>query len=151
MIESGSYTVNVSNGQCTSVASIPVVVTVNPSVAPTPITSAIANNCPLETVDLTTLQPTAATGIEFEWWTGTATSRTGTTKISNTANYSTSGAVFLWSKSTSDACYSLEGQRVDVVITPCCVANVGTIENTNPTGLVHYAPADINGYEHKNS
>lgn len=151
VIESGSYTVNVSNGQCTSVASIPVVVTVNPSVAPTPITSAIANNCPLETVDLTTLQPTAATGIEFEWWTGTATSRTGTTKISNTANYSTSGAVFLWSKSTSDACYSLEGQRVDVVITPCCVANVGTIENTNPTGLVHYAPADINGYEHKNS
>ena len=151
VIESGSYTVNVSNGQCTSVASSPVVVTVNPSVSPIPITSAIANNCPLETVDLTTLQPPPATGIEYEWWTGTTTSRTGTAKISNTTNYNTSGAVFLWSKSTSDACYSLEGQRVDVVITPCCVANVGIIENTNPTGLVHYAPADINGYEHNNS
>ncbi len=148
VIESGSYTVKVANNDCTSVASSPEVVTVNPSVAPTPINSTIANDCPLETVDLTTLQPAAVSGIEFEWWTGNTTTRT--TRIINTANYNTSGAVFLWSKSTSDACYSLQGQRVDVVITPCCVANVGIIENTNSNNLVHYSPADINGYEHKN-
>ena len=146
----GTYTVVTTNEyNCSSPASAGVIVVVNPSVSAAPNAATIANNCPLETVDLTTLQLTAATGIEFEWWTGTATSRG--TQIMNTAIYGTSGAVFLWSKSTSDACYSLEGQRVDVVITPCCVANVGTIENTNPTGLVHYAPADINGYEHKNS
>ena len=147
---SGTYTVVTTNiHTCSSPVSAGVIVVVNPSVAAAPNATTIANNCPLQTVDLTTLQPAPATGIEFEWWTGTVTSRG--TQIMNTANYGTSGAVFLWSKSTSDACYSLEGQRVDVVITPCCVANVGTIENTNPTGLVHYAPADINGYEHKNS
>ena len=150
----GTYTVknsvtNTNTIVCTSPASAGVVVVVNPSVAAVPKATTIANNCPLETVDLASLEPAPATGIEFEWWTGTATSRG--TQIMNTTNYNTSGAVFLWSKSTSDACYSLEGQRVDVVITPCCVANVGIIENTNPTGLVHYAPADINGYEHKNS
>lgn len=148
--ESGRYTVKVANTECTSAASNFIDVTVNPSVAPTPINLTIANDCPLETVDLTTLQPAAVSGIEFEWWTGTITTRTGIAKISNTVNYGTSGAVFLWSKSTSDACYSLEGQRVDVVITPCCVANVGIIENTNSSNLVHYSPADINGYEHKN-
>lgn len=149
----GTYTVtnSVTNPNtivCTSPASAGVIVVVNPSVAPTPINSTIANDCPLETVDLTTLQPAAVSGIEFEWWTGNTTTRT--TRIINTANYNTSGAVFLWSKSTSDACYSLQGQRVDVVITPCCVANVGIIENTNSSNLVHYSPADINGYEHKN-
>ena len=146
---SGTYTVVTTNiHTCSSPVSDGIMVVANPSVAPTPINSTIANDCPLETVDLTTLQPAAVSGIEFEWWTGNTTTRT--TRIINTANYNTSGAVFLWSKSTSDACYSLQGQRVDVVITPCCVANVGIIENTNSNNLVHYSPADINGYEHKN-
>jgi len=123
-------------------------VTVSNISTPSALSTSITNNCPTETVDLSTIQPASINGITYEWWEGTTTSRGS--QITNIASYARSGSVFLWSKSISDSCYSVEGQQVDVVIIPCCVSNVGIIENTNPINLVYYSPADINGFEHKN-
>ncbi|OAZ04486.1 hypothetical protein FLB_11170 [Flavobacterium succinicans] len=107
----------------------------------------IANNCPVETVDLTTIQPTPVSGITYEWWTGTASTRL--TQINNTTSYETSGKVYLWSKSSTGGCYGLTGSEVEVVITPCCAASVGTLRDISPFSY-YDEPADLTKLSHTN-
>jgi gliding motility-associated-like protein len=131
---------------CTASASVNV--TVNNTPNPVALLSTIENPCPLEIVNLETLQPTAVNGIIYEWWTGTATTRA--TQITNPTNYAVSGNVYLWSKTSSESCYNTVPSQVSVVITPCCAANVGVLQENNPFSLLHFAPSDITTLEHIN-
>ncbi|MFY7885294.1 MAG: hypothetical protein ACOVOV_10680, partial [Dolichospermum sp.] len=122
-------------------------ININETQTPFALGATISNNCPFETVDLTTLQPAPVSGILYEWWTGTASSRL--TQINNTTSYDTSGKVYLWSKRSTGACYSALGSEVNVLITPCCVANVGTISVSNIFDN-YYEPANVTNLSHTN-
>ncbi len=125
-----------------------VTVTVLDTPNPVALSSTIANNCPAETVDLSTIQPATVSGIVYEWWTGTATSRG--TQILNTTSYATAGTIYLWSKTSSEGCYNLVPSAVNVTMNVCCESNVGVLQETNPFYLVNYAPADITLLQHSN-
>ncbi|WP_300978044.1 gliding motility-associated C-terminal domain-containing protein, partial [Flavobacterium sp.] len=124
-----------------------VTVTVLNTQKPLALGVTIENNCPVETVDLTTIQPTPVSGIIYEWWTGTASTRL--TQINNTSSYETSGKVYLWGKSSTGGCYGLQGSEVEVIITPCCAASVGTLRDISPFSD-YYEPADLTKLSHTN-
>jgi gliding motility-associated-like protein len=129
---------------CTASASVNA--TVNNTPIPVALSSSIENTCPLETVNLETLQPPAVNGIIYEWWTGTATTRG--TQITNPTTYSTPGTIYLWSKTANEGCYSTIPSQVNVIINVCCMSTVGQlVDNTN---LLHFAPADIITLDHIN-
>ena len=142
------YTLTATKTATGCTASASVNVTVNNTPNPVALLSTIENPCPLEIVNLETLQPTAVNGIIYEWWTGTATTRA--TQITNPTNYAVSGNVYLWSKTSSESCYNTVPSQVSVVITPCCAANVGVLQENNPFSLLHFAPSDITTLEHIN-
>lgn len=125
-----------------------VTVTVLDTPNPVALSATIANNCPAETVDLSTIQPAAVSGIVYEWWTGTATSRG--TQILTPTSYATAGTIYLWSKTSSEGCYNLVPSAVNVTMNVCCESNVGVLQETNPFYLVNYAPADITLLQHSN-
>ncbi|WP_157490516.1 hypothetical protein, partial [Flavobacterium succinicans] len=100
-----------------------VTVTVLNTQNPIASSATLANICPTQTVDLTTLQPAPVSGFVYEWWTGTTSSRLA--QITNTTSYATPGKVYLWSKSTPEGCYSSLGSEVDVTINPLPTANAG--------------------------
>lgn len=78
---------------------------------PVPTASTIANACPIQTVNLTTLQPAAVSGLTYEWRTAN-TSTTGTALTSGQAAAApSSGTYYLYSK-TASACYSPASTQV---------------------------------------
>ncbi|TRX40504.1 T9SS sorting signal type C domain-containing protein [Flavobacterium restrictum] len=86
-----------------------------------PTTPVATSNTACSGVNLTTLQPTLG-GVTYEWWTGTATSRTtqitGATSPTVT-NYTTVGQVYLWAKSVSGTnLYSASGSVVNITAAP---------------------------------
>jgi gliding motility-associated-like protein len=131
---------------CTATDSV--IVTVSNTPNPIALSTTISNTCPLETVDLSTIQPAAVSGIVYEWWTGTATSRV--TQITNPTLYATAGTIYLWSKSVSEGCYGAIPAQVNVVMNVCCESYVGVLQENNPFYLVNYAPADITLLDHIN-
>ncbi len=145
--EEGAYTVVVTNTDgCSSQISNGINVIVNTAVNPIALSTTIANNCPLETVDLTTIQPAAVSGTVYEWWTGTATSRG--TQITNPTTYATPGTIYLWSKSVSEGCYNATAFEVNIVINVCCLPSAGTLLSFDSS--VQYAPAEITFLRHRN-
>ena len=143
-----TYTVTARKTDTGCTATNSVIVTVLDTPNPVALSTTIANNCPLETVDLVTIQPAAVSGIVYEWWTGTATTRT--TQITNPTLYATAGTIYLWSKSVSEGCYNAVPSAVNVTMNVCCESTIGVIQETNPFYLVNYAPADITTLEHVN-
>ena len=143
-----TYTVTARKTATGCTATNSVIVTVLDTPNPVALSTTIANNCPLETVDLVTIQPAAVSGIVYEWWTGTATTRT--TQITNPTLYATAGTIYLWSKSVSEGCYNAVPSAVNVTMNVCCESTIGVIQETNPFYLVNYAPADITTLEHVN-
>lgn len=143
-----TYTVTARKTATGCTATNSVIVTVLDTPNPVALSTTIANNCPLETVDLATIQPAAVSGIVYEWWIGTATTRT--TQITNPTLYATAGTIYLWSKSVSEGCYNAVPSAVNVTMNVCCESTIGVIQETNPFYLVNYAPADITTLEHIN-
>lgn len=143
-----TYTVTARKTATGCTATNSVIVTVLDTPNPVALSTTIANNCPLETVDLVTIQPAAVSGIVYEWWTGTATTRT--TQITNPTLYATAGTIYLWSKTASEGCYNAVPSAVNVTMNVCCESTIGVIQETNPFYLVNYAPADITTLEHVN-
>lgn len=143
-----TYTVTARKTATGCTATNSIIVTVLDTPNPVALSTTIANNCPLETVDLVTIQPAAVSGIVYEWWTGTATTRT--TQITNPTLYATAGTIYLWSKSVSEGCYNAVPSAVNVTMNVCCESTIGVIQETNPFYLVNYAPADITTLEHVN-
>lgn len=128
---------------CTTTDSITVTVEDVQVVAPTSTT--INASCPIEEVDLTSIQPAPISGISYEWWTGTATTRLS--QITNPTAYGVTGKVFLWSK-TTQGCYSASASEVMVTINSCCAASVG--EFTQAFYLNYYGVSDLKVYQHIN-
>ena len=143
-----TYTLTATKTSTGCTATNSVIVTVLETPNPVALSTTIANNCPLENVDLTTIQPAAVSGVVYEWWTGTATTRV--TQITNPTLYATSGTIYLWSKSVSEGCYNAVPSVVNVTMNVCCESTIGVIQETNPFYLVNYAPADITTLEHVN-
>lgn len=128
---------------CKSTASS-VVVTLQEIPNATAIANFIQNSCPVETVDLTSIEPSPISGFVYEWWTGTSTNRIS--KIANPSAYNVAGKVYLWTKSLVEDCYNLNSFEVAVNINVCCLATVGKIENN--VNSVLYSPANITGLIH---
>ncbi|RVU25990.1 gliding motility-associated C-terminal domain-containing protein [Sandaracinomonas limnophila] len=106
---------------------------------PEPLFNTILSTCNSSSVNLTSLQPAAINGKEFEWWTGTASTRD--TQILNPLAYTTAGTVYLWAKS-GNACYSLEGAPVLVDLSNCCPDDPGRFD-MNPAFMILYGPANV--------
>lgn len=147
-IATTTYTLTTTKTATGCTATDSVMVTVLDTPNPVALSSTIANNCPVETVDLTTIQPPAVSGIVYEWWTGTATTRG--TQITNPTVYATAGTVYLWSKTTTEGCYNMLPSEVNVTMNVCCESTIGVLQEVNPFYLVNYAPADITTLEHVN-
>jgi gliding motility-associated-like protein len=147
-IATTTYTLTTTKTATGCTATDSVMVTVLDTPNPVALSSTIANNCPVETVDLTTIQPPAVSGIVYEWWTGTATTRG--TQITNPTVYATAGTVYLWSKTTTEGCYNVVPSEVNVTMNVCCESTIGVLQEINPFYLVNYAPADITSLEHSN-
>ena len=141
-----TYTVTARKTATGCTATDTVTITVFDTPNPVALSSTIANNCPLETVDLTTIQPAAVSGTVYEWWTGTATSRG--TQITNPTTYATPGTIYLWSKSVSEGCYNATAFEVNIVINVCCLPSAGTLLSFDSS--VQYAPAEITFLRHRN-
>lgn len=83
-------------------------------------------------VNLTSLQPSLV-GITYEWWTGSATTRTTQITSSTTplvTNYTTSGTVYLWAKNVSSGVYSNQGAAVVISLKPIISVHPSTIPQT---------------------
>jgi len=116
-------------------------------IAPNATSHTIINNCNLgNSVDLTSLQPSASAGIIYEWWTGTDSTKVS--QISNPNSYSVASKVYLWSKNVN-GCYSSKADSVKVSIVTCCVDSPGSIVQKNPflVGEI-YEPGDITTLKH---
>ncbi len=92
-------------------------------------------------VNLLTILPTAS-GVTYEWWTGSTSTRTTQITSSTTpsvANYTTAGKVYLWTKNVSSGVYSSEG--AEVLVSPLSVG--GTATTTTPVIPIGSSPAAI--------
>lgn len=140
-----TYTVTTTKDTtgCTTTDSVTVVIE-DVQVA-VPSSNTINVSCPIEIVDLTSIQPAPTSGISYEWWTGTATMRTS--QITNPTAYGETGKVFLWSK-TTQGCYSTKASEVMITINSCCATSIG--EFTQALNLNYYGVSDLTAYEHSN-
>ncbi len=126
-----------TNG-CISSGLIPLITNQPPSPTnPQAVRDTLQNNCGEILVNLTSLQPAASTGIQYEWWTGSTSVRG--TLITNPQQYAGSGKVYLWAKNTS-GCYSAKGDSVRVIQISCCPDDPGVFERI-PS--IYYGPATI--------
>lgn len=146
-IQTTTYTLTTTNTNTGCSSTDTVLVTVNTVSNPVPLVSSINNSCPLETVNLVTIQPAPISGIVYEWWTGTSTSRG--IQIIDPTTYSVSGKVYLWSRTSTESCYNDVGAEVTILITPCCVTNVGVLKDLILSNT-YYSPATINTLQHIN-
>ncbi len=122
-----------------------VTVTVEDVQIAVPTSNTVTASCPVETVDLSTLEPPTVNGIVYEWWTGTATTRA--VQVTNPTTYAVGGKVYLWSK-TNQGCYSASASEVTVTINSCCAASVG--EFTQSFYPNYYGVSDLTVYQHIN-
>ncbi|CAN1578617.1 hypothetical protein MCERE19_04373 [Spirosomataceae bacterium] len=129
----GTYTVSLTQtvSGCTS-APATIILTVNatPStVVPTAIST--SNLCPAATVDLTAVEPTAVSGVTYEWHTAASNPTAGT--LVATPNAVAAGTYYLYGKSSS-GCYSAASSAVTATVATCCptITNL-VVNNTNPT------------------
>ncbi len=88
-----------------------------PPTAPVPTANNESNVCPAITVDLTTLQPLAVSGVTYEWHTA-SNNPTASTLVS-TSTAAVAGIYFLYSKSVASTCYSVASSPVTITITIC--------------------------------
>lgn len=146
-IETTTYTLTTTNTNTGCSSTDTVLVTVKAVSNPVPLVSSINNSCPLETVNLVTIQPAPTSGIVYEWWTGTSTSRG--IQIIDPTTYSVSGKVYLWSRTITESCYNDVGAEVTILITPCCVTNVGVLKDLILSNTYN-SPATINALQHIN-
>jgi gliding motility-associated-like protein len=140
-----TYTVTTTKDATGCITTDSVTVTVEDVQVAIPISNTINASCPLETVDLSTLEPASVNGIVYEWWTGTATTRD--IQVTNPTAYGVTGKVFLWSK-TTQGCYSASASEVMVTINSCCAASVG--EFTQLFYPNYYGVSDLTVYQHIN-
>jgi large repetitive protein len=114
----GTYTVSLTQtiSGCTS-ASATTTITVNatPSTV-VPTATSKSNVCPTTTVDLTTLQPAAVSGVTYEWHTVASNPTSGTLVASAAA--AASGTYYLYGKSAS-GCYSAASSAVTATVNAC--------------------------------
>ncbi len=126
-----------SPANCFSPASQGAVVTITVCcTAPaTPVlssTAAQSNTCPSTTVDLTSVQPTPASGTTLEWH-SVATNPTATDLV--TMPVSVSGMYYLYAKASSPAnCFSPASTGVSVTIAACtaCPGTLAVVKPTSP-------------------
>lgn len=125
--------------------------TVNTLLAPnTPLVSVtnISNTCPSTTVNLTTLQPTSVNDQIYEWHTSASTPNSGNI-VSNPNAVSNAGTYYLYSKNSSNGCYSLSSSAVNVTINNCttgtCTSSGVNYVNLNSlyTGIIPNAPNTV--------
>jgi hypothetical protein len=88
-----------------------------PPTVPIPIANNMSNICPAITVDLTTLQPLAISGVTYEWHTA-SNNPTASTLVS-TSVAAAAGIYYLYSKSETSACYSLSSSAVTANVILC--------------------------------
>ncbi|CAN1578545.1 hypothetical protein MCERE19_04362 [Spirosomataceae bacterium] len=82
---------------------------------PVPTATSKGNVCPATTVDLTTLQPTAVSGVTYEWHTAASNPTAGT--LVATPSAVAVGTYYLYGKSSS-GCYSAASSAVTATLTP---------------------------------
>jgi large repetitive protein len=117
--QTGNYSVRVTNaGGCIGTsATTPVTIIPQPAV-PTPTVLSKSNVCPLTTVDLSSLQPTAIAGTTLEWHTASSNPTAGTLVAMPTSV--TAGTYYLYAKSAApNNCYSVASAPVVITITTC--------------------------------
>jgi hypothetical protein len=85
--------------------------------APVPIANNKSNVCPAITVNLTTLQPLAISGVTYEWHTA-SNNPTASTLVS-TPTAAVAGIYYLYSKSETSSCYSLASSAVTANVILC--------------------------------
>eukprot|EP01041_Mallomonas_annulata_P011720 gene11720-24580_t len=85
--------------------------------APVPMANNKSNVCPAITVDLTTLQPLAISGVTYEWH-ATSNNPTASTLVS-TPTAAVAGIYYLYSKSETSSCYSLASSAVTANVILC--------------------------------
>jgi hypothetical protein len=114
----GTYTVSLTQtiSGCTSAAAT-TTITVNatPSTV-VPTATSKSNVCPATTVDLTTLQPAAVSGVTYEWHTVASNPTSGTLVATPAA--AASGTYYLYGKSAS-GCYSAASSAVTATVNAC--------------------------------
>jgi hypothetical protein len=114
----GTYTISLTQtiSGCTSAAAT-TTITVNatPSTV-VPTATSKSNVCPATTVDLTTLQPAAVSGVTYEWHTVASNPTSGTLVATPAA--AASGTYYLYGKSAS-GCYSAASSAVTATVNAC--------------------------------
>jgi hypothetical protein len=114
----GTYTVSLTQtiSGCTSAAAT-TTITVNatPSTV-VPTATSKSNVCPATTVDLTSLQPAAVSGVTYEWHTVASNPTSGTLVATPAA--AASGTYYLYGKSAS-GCYSAASSAVTATVNAC--------------------------------
>ena len=114
----GTYTVSLTQtvSGCTSA---PATTTITVNAAPSavvPTATSKSNVCPTTTVDLTSLQPTAVSGVTYEWHTVASNPTSGS--LVATPSAAASGTYYLYGKSAS-GCYSAASSAVTATVNAC--------------------------------
>jgi hypothetical protein len=114
----GTYTVSLTQtiSGCTSApATTTITVNATPSTV-VPTATSKSNVCPATTVDLTSLQPAAVSGVTYEWHTVASNPTSGTLVATPAA--AASGTYYLYGKSAS-GCYSSASSAVTATVNAC--------------------------------
>ncbi|MHA8051864.1 hypothetical protein V7S79_12200, partial [Aquirufa sp. ROCK-SH2] len=147
-VAAGTYTLRVKNADgCVKASTSTLTVVANAGLPTIPVSQldSLTNNCNVNSVDLTQAEPSSVSGISYEWWRGTDSTRAS--RILNPTTYSSTSKVYLWSK-TADGCYSFKADSLQVQIVTCCVDSVGVLAPTEPNVGFQYEPATINYLAH---
>ncbi|MHA8065697.1 hypothetical protein V7S76_03335, partial [Aquirufa sp. ROCK2-A2] len=147
-VNPGSYTLRVKNVDgCISSSTSQLTVVANAGIPATPVATldSLINNCNVSTVDLTQAEPSSQSGISYEWWTGTNSTRVS--QITNPSTYASTSNVYLWSK-TTDGCYSEKADSLQVHMVTCCVESAGQLITSSPMVGFNYEPATVDYLSH---
>jgi hypothetical protein len=88
-----------------------------PPTAPVPIANNKSNVCPEITVDLTTLQPLAISGVSYEWH--KASNNPTVSTLVSTPTAAVAGIYYLYLRSETSSCYSLSSSAVTATVILC--------------------------------
>ena len=116
---SGNYTVKITDGIGCSNTSSSTTVTINPTPATPSLSNAAATICNNASFDLTTIQPTAVSGITYEWHTASSNPVTGNLLISPIIAANTTAGTYtyyLFAKDNTTGCYSASGASFTLTI-----------------------------------
>jgi hypothetical protein len=139
-----NYSIPLTGGCDTLNAKGTITVNATPStVVPTATNN--SNVCPATTVNLTTLQPAAVSGVTYEWHTVSSNPTSGTLLAS--AGAAASGTYYLYAKSAS-GCYSAASSAVTATVATCLDTDGDgvsdaqeAIDGTNPNDGCSYNAA----------